>query len=169
VLIARWGLTHKVLRADALSPSSDRVTIGQITMTELRDLYARSRFVVVPIRPSDTDNGVSVIVQAMAMGKPVICSRTRGQVDVIQDGITGIFVPPEDPIALREAILGLWNDPARAQAMGRRARAYVEEHHSLDAFCRDVKSAALSFAAAAAEPSGLTRDAGRRLPGPQSA
>jgi glycosyltransferase involved in cell wall biosynthesis len=148
MLIVGSGLTHKVLRADALSPSGDRVTIGKMARTQLRDLYARSRFVVVPIQPSDTDNGVSVILQAMAMGKTVICSRTSGQVDVIQDGVTGIFVPPKDPSALREAMLSLWNDPARAEAMGRRARAYVEEHHTLDKFCRDVKNAALSFVAA---------------------
>lgn len=159
VLVAGSGLRHRVFRADALSPTSDRVTIGKVQPTELRDLYARSRFVVVPVRPSDTDNGISVILEAMAMGKPVICSRTRGQVDVIQDGVTGIFVPPEDPIALREAMLALWNDAARAEAMGRRARAYVEEHHALDKFCRDVKRAALSFAGAAPtrEPWGLPR------------
>ena len=65
-------------------PSDDRITAGRLSLTELRDLYARSRFVVVPLLPSDTDNGVTVILEAMAMCKAVFCSRTRGQVDVIQ-------------------------------------------------------------------------------------
>jgi glycosyltransferase involved in cell wall biosynthesis len=121
--------------------ASDNVTIGRKSMLELRELYARSRFVVVPLLRSDTDNGVTVILEAMSMGKPVICSRTRGQVDVIQEGVTGLFVPVNDPVALRSAMLELWNDPERARAMGLAARAYVEKHHALDKFCRDVRTA----------------------------
>ena len=82
-----------------------------------------SLFVVVPLLESDTDNGVTVILEAMAMGKTVICSRTEGQVDVIQDGVTGLYVRQGDPAALRAAMVALWNDPARARAMGARARS----------------------------------------------
>jgi glycosyltransferase involved in cell wall biosynthesis len=122
-------------------PADARVTIGRKTLPELRDLYARSRFVVVPLVPSDSDNGVKAILEAMAMGKPVICSRTRGQVDVIQDGVTGLFVPVGDPAALRAAMLSLWNDPKRAHAMGVRARAFVEQHHTLERFALSVRAA----------------------------
>lgn len=121
------------------------VTIGPRSPTELRELYARSRFVVVPLMPSDTDNGITVILEAMAMGKPVICSRTKGQVDVIQDGITGIFVPRGDPVALRRAILDLWNDPDRARKMGAQGRAYIEQHHTMEKFCRDVRHAIVTM------------------------
>jgi glycosyltransferase involved in cell wall biosynthesis len=121
-------------------PSDAKVTVGRKTLPELRELYARSRFVVVPLVPSDSDNGVTVILEAMAMGKPVICSQTRGQVDVIQDGLTGIYVPVKDPAYLRTAMLSLWNDPERAHAMGARARAYVEQHHTLEMFASSVRS-----------------------------
>lgn len=117
------------------------VTEGRLTLTELRNLYAQSRFVVVPLLPSDTDNGVTVILEAMAMGKPVICSRTRGQVDVIQEGVTGLYVPIGDADAMRNAILALWNDPLRAEQMGRAARAYVEQHHTLEKFTATARSA----------------------------
>jgi glycosyltransferase involved in cell wall biosynthesis len=123
-------------------PSDAKVTIGRKTLPELRDLYARSRFVVVPLVPSDSDNGVTVILEAMAMGKPVICSRTEGQVDVIQDGVTGIYVPVGDPAALRAAMQSLWHDPKRAHAMGMRARAYIEQHHTLEQFSSSVRAAA---------------------------
>ena len=122
-------------------PPDARVTLGRRTPTELRDLYARSRFVVVPLVPSDSDNGVTVILEAMAMGRAVICSRTRGQVDVIEDGETGLYVPVGDPDALRAAIVSLWNDPERARAMGDRARTYVENHHTLEQFASSVRSA----------------------------
>jgi len=118
------------------------ITAGRMSLIELRNLYARSRFVIVPLLPSDTDNGVTVILEAMAMGKPVICSRTRGQVDVIQEGVTGLYVPIGDAAALRTAILSLWNEPLRAQQMGRNARAFVEKHHTLEKFTSTTRSAA---------------------------
>ena len=115
------------------------ITVGRKSLTELRDLYTQSQFVVVPIMQSDSDNGLTTILESMAMGKPVICSRTEGQIDVIQDGVTGIFVPLNDPIAMREAILELWNDPERCRKMGIEARKYIEENHSLEQFANDIK------------------------------
>jgi glycosyltransferase involved in cell wall biosynthesis len=141
VRVDRLGFARRVSASRFVAKAPANVTIGRRPPVELRDLYARSRFVVVPLRPSDTDNGVNVILEAMAMGKAVICSRTRGQVDVVQEGVTGLFVPVGDAKALRSAVLELWNNPERAREMGRAARAYVEKHHTLDKFCRDVKGA----------------------------
>jgi glycosyltransferase involved in cell wall biosynthesis len=132
----RVPISNVTARADT------HITKGRMPLTELRNLYARSRFVVVPLLPSDTDNGITVILEAMAMGKPVICSRTRGQVDVIQEGVTGLYVPIGDAAALRTAILSLWNEPLRAQQMGRNARALVEKHHTLEKFTSTARSAA---------------------------
>jgi glycosyltransferase involved in cell wall biosynthesis len=114
------------------------VTVGGKTPAALRELYARSRFVVIPLLESDTDNGITCILEAMAMGKPVICSRIKGQVDVIQDGKTGIFVPVGDSKALREAILYLWSNPREAERMGRAGRKYVEECQTLDKFVSNL-------------------------------
>lgn len=122
-------------------PADAKVTFGRRTTTELRDLYARSRFVVVPLVASDSDNGVTVILEAMAMGRAVVCSRTRGQVDVVKDGETGLYIPVGDPQALRAAVTSLWNDPDRAREMGQRARAYVEQFHTLEQFASGVRSA----------------------------
>jgi glycosyltransferase involved in cell wall biosynthesis len=141
VRVDRLGFARRLSTDRYSGLASDRVTIGRTTPIALRELYGRSRFVVVPLQSSDADNGITVILEAMAMGKAVICSRTRGQVDVIQDGVTGIFVPVGDPDALRTAMVELWDDPARARALGLAARAYVEKHHALEKFCRDVKGA----------------------------
>ena len=81
---------------------------------ELRDLYASSRFIVVALYETDFQAGVTTILEAMAMGKAVIASRTRGQRDVIEDGVTGIYVPPGDSAALRKAIVDLLASPERA-------------------------------------------------------
>jgi glycosyltransferase involved in cell wall biosynthesis len=133
---------RRVPIGDICSHTDACITAARVSLIELRDLYASSRFVVVPLLHSDTDNGVTVILEAMAMGKAVICSQTRGQVDVIRNGVTGIYVPVGDSDALRAAILSLWNDPQRAQQMGRDARAFVEKYHTLERFTAAAKSAA---------------------------
>jgi len=117
------------------------VTVGRKEPRELRELYARSRFVVVPLLPTDTDNGLTSTLEAMAMGKPVICSRVKGQVDVIRDGKTGILVPQGDPDALRDAINYLWNNPEVAEKMGQEARTYIEENHTLEQWVDAIKGA----------------------------
>lgn len=116
------------------------ITVGRKKSAELRELYARSRFVVIPLRATDTDNGLTCMLESMAMGKAVICSRTKGQVDVLQDGVTGMFVPQGDPAALREAILKLWNNPALAEEMGRKGREHIERYHSIEQFVDSVRT-----------------------------
>lgn len=136
---ARGQLFETVNKLYAMDDIPSHITIGSKPPTELRQLYARSRFVVVPLLPTDTDNGLTVILEAMAMGKAVICSKVEGQVDVIQDGVTGIYVPQGDPKALREAISYLWNDPARAEKMGEAARKYIEKYHNAEQFVEAIK------------------------------
>jgi glycosyltransferase involved in cell wall biosynthesis len=116
------------------------ITAGKKNFTELRELYARSRFLVMPVLPTDTDNGSTSILEAMAMGKAVICSRTEGQIDIIEHGKTGLFVPTKDPRAMREAIEYLWNNPDVAEGMGREAYAYALKHHRLEDWVSHVKA-----------------------------
>jgi glycosyltransferase involved in cell wall biosynthesis len=99
---------------------------------ELRDLYASSLFVVVPLYENDFQAGVTTLLEAMAMGKAVIVTRTTGQRDVIQDGVNGIYVPPSDPAALRRAISDLLASPERAGQIGANARRTIESAMSLD-------------------------------------
>ena len=108
------------------------VTIGERRGKDLRDLYARSRFIVVPLLPSDTDNGITTILESFAMGKPVICTRTQGQVGVVEDGVNGLLVPAGSPHALQSAILRLWNDPDECRRLGENGRRFVEDNHSFD-------------------------------------
>lgn len=141
VAVGTWNMkrTSWVRKVDTLRDLPPNITIGRKSASELRELYARSRFVVIPLLPSDTDNGVTCILEAMAMAKPVICSRTVGQVDVIKDGQTGIYVPVGDSAALRSAIEYLWNNPKEAERMGREGRKYVETCQRLDDFVGDIK------------------------------
>lgn len=117
----------------------DTITTGNVPYDQLRKLYARSRFVVIPLLPTDTDNGATTILEAMAMGKAVICTKTSGQRDIIKDGQNGIFVPQGDVRALKHAIEYLWNNPQIAESMGKEGRKLIEEHHTLDGFLDNMR------------------------------
>ncbi|HEX3539965.1 MAG TPA: glycosyltransferase family 4 protein [Acidimicrobiales bacterium] len=106
--------------------------LEQLAPPQLRDLYGRARLVVVPLHDVDSDCGITAIIEAMAMGKAVIVTRTRGQVDVFDDGVHGIYVPPYDSPALEAAINRLLADPQEAEKMGRAGRRLVESRHALD-------------------------------------
>ncbi|SRR6266540_732698 len=120
------------LRPRASLPSN--VTWGRLNRFELRDLYARSALTVVPILQNDYQTGIATILEMMAMGKCVIATRTRGQTDTIVDGVTGIYVPPGDPRALRAAIERMLSHPEEAARIGRAARQFIEEQAGLGHF-----------------------------------
>ena len=73
------------------------------TYSKLRELYAESAIVVVPLRRSML-SGVTVALEAMAMAKPVILTRTPYVAGFMKDGEHGFFVPGGDVLALREKV-----------------------------------------------------------------
>ncbi len=137
---SRGDIFKTVERLHNISDIPDSVTIGPKEPLELRALYARSRFTVISLLPTDSDNGLTSMLETMAMGKPVICSRTEGQVDIIQDGVTGIYVPQGDSGAMRDAIQSLWDDPERCKKMGKAAREFIVKHHNMEQFVSAIKS-----------------------------
>lgn len=71
----------------------------------------------------------TVILEAMALGRPVVAAASGGIVDLVDQGVTGLLVAPGDPPALSRALSTLVNDRERAAAMGRaaleRARSFT--------------------------------------------
>lgn len=79
-----------------------------------------------------TSEGFSLAtIEAMAAGKPVVVTRSGGPEEIVEDGSTGLFVPPADPDSLAEKICELLRDPARGAALGQNARATVENKFAL--------------------------------------
>jgi len=122
-------------------PLPDNVEWGKLNRYDLRELYARSAFCVVPIKQNHYQTGIATILEMMAMGKCVIASRTHGQTDTIVDGVTGLYVPPGDSAALRAAIQRVLGDPEEALRIGRAARAFIEKQAGLDLFVTRVADA----------------------------
>lgn len=81
-----------------------------------------------------------VIVEAMAMGKPVIATNIGGPPEVIEEGRTGHLIPPGDPAALAEKIDLLIRDPEHRQAVGRAAREYLKANFSLERDTRRLEA-----------------------------
>src|SRR4029077_4090731 len=67
-----------------------------------------------------------VLIEAMALERPVIAPREGGPLVIVADGTTGVLVPPRDAAAIGDALETLLADPARRLAMGRAARARVD-------------------------------------------
>ena len=129
-------------RSDSTAGQSipENVTVRKFTQYELRQLYADSEFLVMPLEEVDFQAGVTAILEAMAMGKAVICTRTPGQTDVLVEGETGIYVPPGDPQALRAAIERLLQHPEEAERMGRNGRRVIEQQMNLDHYVAGLRS-----------------------------
>jgi glycosyltransferase involved in cell wall biosynthesis len=75
--------------------------------------------------------GISVI-EAMAFGLPVVATRAGGLPEVVEDGVTGILVPPGDSEALAEAQLRLLLDPDLRRRMGQAGRERVQSEFTVD-------------------------------------
>ncbi len=90
-------------------------------------LVRSARVVVVPSIVLDACP--TVVLEAMAAGRPVVASSTGGIVDLVEDGVTGTLVAPGDAVALADALTSMIEDPAMAMDMGRngleRVRAYT--------------------------------------------
>jgi len=66
------------------------------------------------------------------LGKPVVATRTGGIPEAVQDGITGLLVPPRDPQALAEALRYLLRHPEHAKTLGVAGRQRVEHHFTVE-------------------------------------
>jgi glycosyltransferase involved in cell wall biosynthesis len=150
------GFRTRLRSAESTLDVPDSVTVGPLTPTELRDAYAQAIVVVVPLVPAENNAGISVILEAMAMGRPVIATRTVGQVDVIRDGVDGMYVSPGDADDLRAKIIHLQNHPEVADEMGRRGREAVLARHRTARFVSAVRAEAAAMGPAARGVAGMS-------------
>lgn len=113
---------------DRVELCNDGTTLG------LREIYATSEIVVVPLVEVGEPAGATTILEGMAMAKPVVASAIAMGSDYIRDGETGFLVPPGDPVALRCRIQQLLDDPALRRRIGAAARDAVVAQFGTDHF-----------------------------------
>jgi glycosyltransferase involved in cell wall biosynthesis len=101
--------------------------LGFIGPSKLGPYYERAAVVVCPSRRE----GYGIAArEAMAYGRPVVAAAVGGLLDAVEDGVTGLVVPPNDPPALRAAIDRLLADRALRERLGRAAREHARERFS---------------------------------------
>jgi glycosyltransferase involved in cell wall biosynthesis len=127
-----WFRQRLNIRQDLVGRRTEVRSYG--TYAALRELYAESPLVVVPLLDVAHSAGHSVILEAMAMGKPVIVTQTGQPDDFVIDGWNGYRVRPGDVGQLRALITELLDDPTRAAVMGANGRHLVEERFRLGHF-----------------------------------
>jgi phosphatidyl-myo-inositol dimannoside synthase len=113
-------------------PLRDRVpdAVGFVPPHELGAYYERAAVVVCPSRRE----GYGVVArEAMAHARPVIATAVGGLLDAVEDGVTGLRIPPCDPVALRSAIMSLLSDGELRSALGASGREAARERFSLKA------------------------------------
>jgi glycosyltransferase involved in cell wall biosynthesis len=79
-------------------------------------------------------------LEGMRAGKAVVATNVGGLPEVVEDGVSGILIPPEDVLALREAILVLGADNAARQAMGRAGRQRFLKHFTINRLHDEILS-----------------------------
>jgi glycosyltransferase involved in cell wall biosynthesis len=106
----------------------DRMRItGFLSQEDLIPLYQRASVVVLPAR-SDTHFGIpNILLEAFAVGTPVICTPLPSLAEVMEHGRHGLYVPEQNPAALADALESLARDPERGRAMGVAGRRAVED------------------------------------------
>jgi glycosyltransferase involved in cell wall biosynthesis len=101
--------------------------IGYVDDTELKNYYRTCDLFVAP---SLYESFGLIYLEAMAWGKPVIGCDVGGIPEIIEDGITGILIPPDNATALAEAIIKLKEEELRAK-IGEKGRKKVENDFSM--------------------------------------
>ena len=129
---ARMGLAELPINVERIDRPVDR--------TEWNFLIARSRFVVIPILPGVLQPaGISVYLEAMILGKPVIITR-GASTEQILDGSLAVLVPPGDREALRTAIVRLWSDPGLRATLSENGKKYAQSLGNNDRLLADLRS-----------------------------
>ncbi len=117
-------------RIEAAGLQSRIIITGELPIEEVQRWY--QRLTIYAFTSRNEGFGLTLI-EAMSAAAALVASRAGAAELVVEDGVTGVLVPPGDVDALVAALEPLMRDPALAADMGRRARALVLEKFSLDA------------------------------------
>jgi glycosyltransferase involved in cell wall biosynthesis len=103
--------------------------LGHLPKEQLAPFYADSRIVV--LCSVWYEGFPTTILEAMAAGKPVVCSRIGGLPEIVDEGTTGLLFQPGDARDLAEKIRYLWDRPDLCRKMGQAGREKVLREYSL--------------------------------------
>lgn len=124
LLVAGDGRDRVALRSFSQEVRRRVVRLGSVPHAELPRYHAAADVFASPALGQESF-GI-VLVEAMAAGLPVVASDIAGYREVVRDGVEGLLVPPNDPLALADAIRRVLADPELASALAAAGRARAE-------------------------------------------
>ena len=138
-------------------PAYEATVRGRIAALGLGDAVTVTGFLANPfpvvrgldvlVHPARRDPFPLALLEGMALARPIVASAVGGIPEMIEDGTSGVLVPPDDPGRLAAEVSALLRDPARRARLGAAARERLATRFSLDAFAAGMFAA---FDAAAA-------------------
>lgn len=109
---------------------------GPYERSEMPNVLSQASIFVLP----SLSEGLSIsVLEAMACGLPVVCTDIAGVREVVQNGITGILVPPRNPFALSKAIMTLLISGDLRRQMGQKARKTVVERYNWESHINQIE------------------------------
>jgi len=124
-------------RARSLGTVPPNVAVdSDIPLETVRERLARAKVVALPVRENSYSGATTTLLQAMAMTKPVVVSRTDAIAEGydLEDGVNCRFVAPGDGDAFERSLVELLEDHAAARLLGERARETVVRGFSWDRY-----------------------------------
>ncbi len=129
-------------RRDALEAQARELRIAhRVVFTGRRDdVPAVTAALDVAVLPSYREAQGMVILEAMALSRPVVASNVGGIPEMIQDGVTGLLVPPHEPAALAAAIVRLLSNHPLADTLGRAGHDMVHDRFCIQLMVGAIES-----------------------------
>lgn len=109
--------------------------LQHISYEALFQLYANAAIVVIPLKPGVTyPSGIRALLEALALGTPVVCSGTEVLAEYVPEGAGVAYVPTDDVPAMRQAIESLWTDAGRRQELEQVGPGFVRARYDIGTF-----------------------------------
>jgi glycosyltransferase involved in cell wall biosynthesis len=130
------------LRRLAAEPSAEPSAEGAVEFAGFRpEPWDSLAAADIALTPSRLESFGLVAAEAMMAGRPVVAAAVQGLAEVVEDGVTGVLVAPDDPVALADGIERLLDDWPAAVALARRARADAVGRFGKDRYYHELRQA----------------------------
>lgn len=140
VLDRRPGVRCTVQTTSTLSPPKGVRVVPRLRHIEMAELLTSATVVAIATRPNLHASAMTVGLEAMSVGRPVVVCDTPGmREDYFEEGITSFLVPTSDPEAMADRIGRLLDDRIAAAAMGSRAAMVARSRHSTGTMCAELR------------------------------
>jgi glycosyltransferase involved in cell wall biosynthesis len=154
-VIAGTGSLEVVLGAHIQNLSLDSIKLIGFRSDPLSLIDAGDLLVL----PSIAEPFGLVLLEAMALSKPVLSTTAGGPLEIVRDGDTGLLVPPSDPAALAQALVKLLSDRGLRDRLGRNGRARFCQEYTTERMARSTAQVYRMAVDANAAPAALPQSA----------